>query len=75
MGNELELTMIAGGPCGPSGEDDKCGNGDCPTIFATNLPGMLAVQGYTTDRTTPDGEAIVTIPESLLREAVRALGR
>ncbi|MFB7672838.1 hypothetical protein ACFC26_15650 [Kitasatospora purpeofusca] len=70
MGDELELTMIAGGPCGPSGDDDKCGNGDCPTIFTTNLP-----QGYTTDRTTPDGEAIVTIPESLLREAFRALGR
>ncbi|TQF07685.1 hypothetical protein E6W39_31340 [Kitasatospora acidiphila] len=66
--------MIAGGPCGTSG-DDKCGNGDCPTIFTTNKPGTLAVQGYTTGHTTPGGEAIVTIPENVLWEAARALGR
>ncbi|MET8980872.1 hypothetical protein ABZX85_35250 [Streptomyces sp. NPDC004539] len=26
-----ELRMIAGGPC--RGEDDECGNGDCPTVL------------------------------------------
>lgn len=66
--------MIAGGPCRSEG-DDKCGNGDCPTIFTTDEPGTIAVQGYTLEHTTPDGEAVVTIPEAVLREAVRALGR
>lgn len=75
MATDFELTMIAGGPChGAEGDDPECSNGDCPTIFTTNQPGTLAVQGYTLDHVTPDGEGVVTIPESVLREAVRALG-
>jgi hypothetical protein len=75
MAQDLELTMIAGGPCHGSGDDEPtCSNGDCPTVFTTNQPGTLAVQGYTVEQVTPGGEAIVTIPESVLREAVRALG-
>jgi hypothetical protein len=71
----LELTRIAGGPCGiTSGDDDKCGNGDCPTVFATNRPGMVAVQGYSVDHAMPEGEGMVMIPEDILREAARALG-
>ncbi|WP_374228772.1 hypothetical protein [Streptomyces sp. ET3-23] len=68
----MKLTMIAGGPC-RSG-DDKCGNGDCPTVFATDRPGMIAVQGYDVDHRTPEGESIVLIPEDVLREAARARG-
>ncbi|MFJ4631344.1 hypothetical protein [Streptomyces sp. NPDC088847] len=71
-----ELRMIAGGPCGNggNGEDDKCGNGDCPTVYATPEPGMLAVQGYELAHPTPDGESVVLIPEDILKEAARARG-
>jgi hypothetical protein len=59
------LTQIAGG---------SCGRDDCPTIFATSRR-SIAVQGYTTiQRDLPDGEAIVEIPEAVLREAFSALG-
>ncbi len=75
MAEDLELTMIAGGPCGGTGDDDpQCSNGDCPTVYTTNKPGTLAVQGYAVERATPDGEAVVTIPEDVLKEAARALG-
>nr|WP_055698992.1 MULTISPECIES: hypothetical protein [Streptomyces] len=65
--------MIAGGPC-RSGDDDKCGNGDCPTVYETAEPGMLAIQGYDVDRLTPEGESVVLIPEETLKEAARARG-
>lgn len=71
---EIKLHMIAGGPCRSSDEPDDCGNGDCPTVYGTDHPGTIAVQGYTVDRETPEGESIVTIPEKVLKEAVRALG-
>lgn len=60
----MELTWMAG---------DSCGRDDCPAVFTTDR-GTLAVQGYTVDRTTPNGESVVEIPLDLLREAVRALG-
>jgi hypothetical protein len=59
-----ELTIIAGG---------DCGRNDCPTVFTTDTGG-IAVQGYVVDKKTPSGEAVVQIPASVLREAVRALG-
>lgn len=59
-----EWTIIGGG---------NCGRDDCPTVFTTGAGG-IAVQGYIVDRETPSGEAVVEIPESVLREAVRALG-
>jgi len=62
----MELTLVAGG--------DDCGRDDCPTVFRTDR-GTLAIQGYTIDRQTPDGESVVEIPVDLLQEAVRALGR
>ncbi|MFI2348575.1 hypothetical protein ACH492_16305 [Streptomyces sp. NPDC019443] len=69
----MELTMIAGGPCS-TGDDDKCNAGDCPTVFATDQPDMLAVQGYNVARRTPDGESVVLLPEEVLKEAARARG-
>jgi hypothetical protein len=60
----MNLTQIAGG---------NCGRDDCPTIFTTDR-GTLAVQGYTVDKLTPDGEAVVEIPLAVFRDAVRALG-
>ena len=53
MAQELELTMIAGGPCKTEGDDPECSNGDCPTVYTTNKPGTLAVQGYTVEQMTP----------------------
>ncbi|QXE36448.1 hypothetical protein KQY30_21640 [Streptomyces sp. GMY02] len=63
----MELVLIAGG-------DDKCGNGDCPTVYATERPDMLAVQGYDVAHRTPEGESVVLIPEETLKEAARARG-
>ena len=51
-----------------------CGAGDCPTV-STDGSGRIAVQGYKVDVEAPDGEAVVEIPEHVLREAVGALGR
>lgn len=61
----MKLTLIAGG---------NCGRDDCPAVYKTGR-GTLAIQGYTVDHQTPDGESVVEIPETLLREAARALGR
>lgn len=58
------LTQIAGG---------NCGRDDCPTIFTTDR-GTVAVQGYVVDKPTSDGEAVVEIPLTVLRDAARALG-
>jgi hypothetical protein len=60
----MEFTQIAGGDCRV---------GDCPTIFTTDR-GTLVVQGDIVDKQVPEGEGIVEIPMSVLREAVRALG-
>ncbi|GAA4694610.1 hypothetical protein [Streptomyces buecherae] len=57
-----------------AGEDPDCDNGDCANVFRTDQPDTIAIQGYLTDLPTPDGEAVVTIPERVLREAARALG-
>ncbi|MEV5979313.1 hypothetical protein [Streptomyces sp. NPDC052114] len=65
--------MIAGGPC-RSDDDDKCGNGDCPTVYETADPAVLAIQGYDVDRQAPEGESVVLIPEEILKEAARARG-
>lgn len=67
------LRMIAGGPC-RSDDDDKCGNGDCPTVYETADPAVLAIQGYDVDRQAPEGESVVLIPEEILKEAARARG-
>lgn len=58
-----ELVKLTGG---------NCGNGDCPTIYATDR-GSIAVQGYRLDRAAPESEAIVEIPREILLEAARAL--
>lgn len=59
----MDLVKIAG----------DCKDDDCAAVFATDR-GTVAVQGYTVDRVTPDGESVVEIPVKLLLEAARALG-
>jgi hypothetical protein len=60
----MEYTQIAGG---------ECGRDDCPTVFVTDR-GTIAVQGYTLDKASPEGESVVEIPREVLEEAFRALG-
>ncbi|MFD4833607.1 hypothetical protein [Streptomyces uncialis] len=64
-----ELTRLTGRSGGPNCDDD-----DCPNIYAT-MVGTIVVQGQVSHTfEPPPGEALVEIPESVLREAVRALG-
>jgi hypothetical protein len=61
-GENMRLTKIAG----------ECKDDDCPTVFTTDK-GTIAIQGYTVNTTTPEGEAVVEIPTSVFLEAARAL--
>jgi hypothetical protein len=50
-----------------------CKSDDCPKVYRPT-DGMVPVQGYRrSDITTPEGEAVVEIPVSILLEAARAL--
>ncbi|MGW1941434.1 hypothetical protein [Streptomyces goshikiensis] len=63
-----ELTRLTGNGNGECGEDD------CPNVYRT-VSGSFVIQGDVSDAfTPPSGEGIVEIPESVLREAIRALG-
>ncbi|MCD0450446.1 hypothetical protein LO762_14785 [Actinocorallia sp. API 0066] len=51
-----------------------CKGDDCPKVFAPQ-DGMVPIQGYVRpDITTPDGEAAIQIPVSMILEAARVLG-
>jgi len=64
-----ELTRLTGKFNGPNCDDD-----DCPNVYST-ATGSIVVQGDVSSAfTPPEGEALVEIPEAVLREAVRALG-
>ncbi len=64
-----ELTRLTGTTGGPNCDDD-----DCPNVYVTKT-GSIVVQGdVSTAFQPPAGEGLVEIPESVLREAVRALG-
>ncbi|MER7516016.1 hypothetical protein [Streptomyces sp. NPDC126499] len=63
-----ELTRLTGNGNG------NCNNDDCPNVYRT-ASGSFVVQGDVSDAfTAPAGEGLVEIPESVLREAFRALG-
>ncbi|RKT17129.1 hypothetical protein BX285_1493 [Streptomyces sp. 1114.5] len=52
----------------------ECNQNDCPNVYRTER-GTFVIQGATSGAFTPPrGEGLVEIPESVLREAVRALG-
>ncbi|WP_030295754.1 hypothetical protein [Streptomyces sp. NRRL F-5681] len=61
-----ELTRLTGNGNGTCGKDDR------PNVYRTDS-GAFVVQGAVS-HAAPDGEALVEIPEEILREAVRALG-
>ncbi|MER6529424.1 hypothetical protein [Streptomyces sp. NPDC001508] len=63
-----ELTRLTGNGNG------NCNNDDCPNVYRT-ASGSIVVQGDVSDAfQPPQGEALVEIPEHVLREAFRALG-
>ncbi|MFJ6637080.1 hypothetical protein ACIQMR_38065 [Streptomyces sp. NPDC091376] len=63
-----ELTRLTGNGNGECGEDG------CPNVYRTER-GTFVVQGDVSDAFAPQpGEGLVEIPESVLREAFRALG-
>jgi hypothetical protein len=63
-----ELTRLTGNGNG------TCGDEDCPNVYRTPS-GTLVVQGIVSEAFAPPaGEALVEIPEDVLKEAVRALG-
>lgn len=63
-----ELTRLTGDGNG------TCGKDDCPNVYRT-ASGLFVVQGQRSPVfTPPEGEELVEIPESVLREAVRVLG-
>lgn len=68
MSQRAGLTRLTGNGNG------ECGQGDCPNVYRT-ASGSFVVQGDVSGAfTPPQGEGLVEIPESVLREAVRALG-
>lgn len=67
--------------CVDDGSDDPiattCPSGanDCPAVFLSARPGYVVVQGYTVDHPNlPAGEACVSVPVELIRDAYHALG-
>ncbi|MEU9404852.1 hypothetical protein AB0E08_03970 [Streptomyces sp. NPDC048281] len=63
-----ELTRLTGNGNG------ECGKDDCPNVYRTSN-GSFVVQGDLSRAfMPPEGEGLVEIPESVLREAVRVLG-
>jgi len=63
-----ELTRLTGNGNG------ECGGDDCPNVYRTTS-GSFVVQGDVSRAFTPrEGEALVEVPEAVLKEAVRALG-
>lgn len=52
----------------------ECNQNDCPNLYRT-ASGSIVVQGDVSNAfALPEGEALVEIPEHVLREAFRALG-
>ncbi|MGW2541729.1 hypothetical protein ACWC5I_12860 [Kitasatospora sp. NPDC001574] len=68
MSGRAVLTRLTGSGSG------ECGEKDCPNVYRTEA-GSFVVQGELSEAFAPPvGEGLVEIPESVLREAFRALG-
>lgn len=68
MSERAGLTRLTGNGNG------ECGADDCPNIYLTEN-GAFVVQGELfSGFAPPEGEGLVEIPESVLREAIRVLG-
>ncbi|MEV8389583.1 MULTISPECIES: hypothetical protein [unclassified Streptomyces] len=72
MSERAELTRLTG--AGNGNGSGECGEDDCPNVYATDRVSFV-VQGDVFDGfDPPEGEGLVEIPESVLREAIRVLG-
>ncbi|MEV0849983.1 hypothetical protein AB0J21_29585 [Streptomyces sp. NPDC049954] len=67
-----ELTRLTGN--GNGNGNGNCGKDDCPNVYKTASGGFVVQGAVSHAFTAPEGEALVEIPEEILREAVRALG-
>ncbi|MCQ8829270.1 hypothetical protein [Streptomyces malaysiensis] len=64
-----KLTRLTGSGNG------ECSQNDCPNIYRDETDGGIVVQGDICEAfQPPNGEALVKIPEHVMREAIRALG-
>ncbi|MFQ6199153.1 hypothetical protein [Streptomyces sp. NPDC000405] len=69
MSERSALTRLTGTGTG------ECGEKDCPNVYRDETDGGIVVQGDPCAAFQPPaGEALVKIPEDVLREAVHALG-
>jgi hypothetical protein len=67
-----ELTRLTGN--GNGNGNGECGGDDCPNVYRT-ASGSFVIQGDVSSAfDPPTGEALVEIPEAVLKEAVRVLG-
>lgn len=65
-----DLHRLTGTVGGPECEDD-----DCPNVYLDHVQDEIVIQGERCGVfQPPEGEVLVRIPASVLREAVRALG-
>ncbi|MFF2656207.1 hypothetical protein ACFVUH_02460 [Kitasatospora sp. NPDC058032] len=72
MDSRSNLTRLTN--TGNGSGSGECNQNDCPNVYRTDR-GTIVVQGDVSDAfTPPGGEGLVEIPESVLREAFRALG-
>ncbi|GLF96211.1 hypothetical protein [Streptomyces yaizuensis] len=69
-----ELTRLTGNGDG-DGNGGPCGKDDCPNVYRTSSGSIVVQGGVSKAFQPPEGEGLVEIPEDILREAVRALGR
>ncbi|MFF2845036.1 hypothetical protein ACFVT5_01720 [Streptomyces sp. NPDC058001] len=67
------LTRLTGAGSG-DGDDPPCGGDDCPNVYRTATGSFLVQGDLSSAFTPPEGEALVEIPEAVMREAVRVLG-
>ena len=51
----------------------SCAAGSCPTIYVDDRSNEIVVQGYVEAMATPEGEAAVRLPMSVLDEAFARL--
>jgi hypothetical protein len=63
-----ELTRLTGNGNG------ECNQNGCLNLYRTASGSIIVQGGVSAAFTPPQGEGLVEIPESVLREAIRALG-
>ncbi|MFE3944743.1 hypothetical protein ACFXPV_23165 [Streptomyces sp. NPDC059118] len=63
-----ELTRLTGNV-----DDPQCNQNDCPNLYRTASGSIIVQGGLSNAFVPPPGEALVEIPEAVLKDAFRAL--